>query len=292
VGAPPCEPRVDPVRGLVGWGDGVSAGRSGDRRLPALREPPIMPSGRQDSTCAPLTPGRARLAQCRAPQLLHPCRSMPSQTGALATRTPLLRLRQLLAGWTLGYNVPHTATPTPATRSGWIRSCAQPGPAGDDMGAACRIAGENAVQLTPTRTRGCTRGGRARVAAVTAMISHTTFDARDAYAQSVFWCRVSGVRRAPGRPEPARPRGVHDLLAGRPPTVALHRGAGGQAGQDRVAAGHRRRAPRSGSALGVGVKGAAAPVPRATPATSRFPSSRSSRRWASPSCLGRWRASP
>jgi hypothetical protein len=35
---------------------------------------------------------------------------------------------------------------------------------------------------------------------VTAMVSHTTFDARDAYAQSVFWCRVLGFAEHPDDP--------------------------------------------------------------------------------------------
>jgi predicted enzyme related to lactoylglutathione lyase len=35
---------------------------------------------------------------------------------------------------------------------------------------------------------------------VTALISHTTFDARDAYAQSVFWGRVLGFIEDPDDP--------------------------------------------------------------------------------------------
>jgi len=35
---------------------------------------------------------------------------------------------------------------------------------------------------------------------VTAMVSHTTFDARDAYALSVFWCRVLGFAEHPDDP--------------------------------------------------------------------------------------------
>ena len=35
---------------------------------------------------------------------------------------------------------------------------------------------------------------------MTALISHTTFDAADAYAQSVFWSRVLGFREDPDDP--------------------------------------------------------------------------------------------
>jgi catechol 2,3-dioxygenase-like lactoylglutathione lyase family enzyme len=35
---------------------------------------------------------------------------------------------------------------------------------------------------------------------VTALISHTTFDAADAYVQSVFWSRVLGFREDPDDP--------------------------------------------------------------------------------------------
>jgi hypothetical protein len=59
---------------------------------------------------------------------------MPSQAGALATRTPLPRLRQLLAGWMLGYNVPHTRRTYTRDPIGMDRSCAQLGPAGDNHG--------------------------------------------------------------------------------------------------------------------------------------------------------------
>jgi predicted enzyme related to lactoylglutathione lyase len=36
---------------------------------------------------------------------------------------------------------------------------------------------------------------------VTARISHTTFDARDAYAQSVFWAQVLGFTGDPDEPD-------------------------------------------------------------------------------------------
>ena len=36
---------------------------------------------------------------------------------------------------------------------------------------------------------------------VTALISHTTFDATDAYAQSVFWSRVLGFAQDPENPD-------------------------------------------------------------------------------------------
>jgi catechol 2,3-dioxygenase-like lactoylglutathione lyase family enzyme len=36
---------------------------------------------------------------------------------------------------------------------------------------------------------------------VTARISHTTFDARDAHAQSVFWGRVLGFSQDPDQPD-------------------------------------------------------------------------------------------
>jgi predicted enzyme related to lactoylglutathione lyase len=36
---------------------------------------------------------------------------------------------------------------------------------------------------------------------VAAHISHTTFDARDAYAQSVFWGKVLGFRQDPEQPD-------------------------------------------------------------------------------------------
>ncbi|CAA9365026.1 MAG: hypothetical protein AVDCRST_MAG47-501, partial [uncultured Nocardioidaceae bacterium] len=42
----------------------------------------------------------------------------------------------------------------------------------------------------------------------------------------------AGVRRRGGRPEPPRPRGVHDPRPADRPPPALHRGAGGQAGQE------------------------------------------------------------
>ena len=37
--------------------------------------------------------------------------------------------------------------------------------------------------------------------AVTALISHTTFDATDAYAQSVFWSQVLGFAHDPENPD-------------------------------------------------------------------------------------------
>jgi hypothetical protein len=36
---------------------------------------------------------------------------------------------------------------------------------------------------------------------MTALISHTTFDARDAYAQSVFWASVLGFGAVPDEPD-------------------------------------------------------------------------------------------
>jgi predicted enzyme related to lactoylglutathione lyase len=36
---------------------------------------------------------------------------------------------------------------------------------------------------------------------MTAVISHTTFDAHDAYAQSVFWARVLGFAHDPEQPD-------------------------------------------------------------------------------------------
>jgi len=44
-------------------------------------------------------------------------------------------------------------------------------------------------------------GARAGWAAVTALISHTSFDAIDAYAQSVFWGRVLGFAGDPDHPD-------------------------------------------------------------------------------------------
>ena len=35
---------------------------------------------------------------------------------------------------------------------------------------------------------------------MTSRISHTTFDARDSYAQSVFWAQVLGYTDVPGDP--------------------------------------------------------------------------------------------
>jgi predicted enzyme related to lactoylglutathione lyase len=42
--------------------------------------------------------------------------------------------------------------------------------------------------------------GAVKAAAMTSRISHTSFDARDAYAQSVFWCQVLDFTEDPDDP--------------------------------------------------------------------------------------------
>ena len=62
-------------------------------------------------------------------------------------------------------------------------------------------------------------------------ISHTSFDARDAYAQSVFWSQVLDFTED-HIPKRTRPRGMPDHVAGPEPVPALHHRPGRQDGEE------------------------------------------------------------
>ena len=61
---------------------------------------------------------------------------------------------------------------------------------------------------------------------MTSYISHTTVDCHNAYELSEWWKQVLGYVDIAGRPERARPRGVHDPSPDDRPPAAVHRGAG------------------------------------------------------------------